>query len=466
MRNLKINFITFFLLNILFFSCSSSETQVPEEDDKGDVIISPEIILTVNTNDGIDINPEIFGVNNDWRQITNVGFSNFSNILKSINSTLIRYPGGWESEYYNWDTNSTPNWNNKPNVPGASIQTLKNNSNNYSIVIPTADAMNEEIGSSKFNIAIENLKTTAEKAITKSNIKDGIVEIGNEWWLQYAGGVTRLEKLNKYTNIAMNLAEFIAENFPNRTFKLLVNGDYTQPNEFTIMKSKFTKAYNQIDGVALHTYVGYQSTTHSMANLEQRIKECANNFNPQKNFIYLSEWMPSRDYNERALYMQAANIIPDIIQIYARSGANAAAYWPPINSSIPGLGLTNWNYSLVYPVGQIFGELAESYKGKSLKTTSNKFHISASLNDNETVVLFITGGNQPFAKVGVVLEGFEIGSIESVKRFLPSNYSETNRAEPYVEEISEAVINKNNQVVVAINKECKYQIYKLVLRRK
>ncbi|WP_435413902.1 hypothetical protein [Polaribacter aestuariivivens] len=453
-------------MNILFFSCSSSETQVPEEDDKGDVIISPEIILTVNTNDGIDINPEIFGVNNDWRQITNVGFSNFSNILKSINSTLIRYPGGWESEYYNWDTNSTPNWNNKPNVPGASIQTLKNNSNNYSIVIPTADAMNEEIGSSKFNIAIENLKTTAEKAITKSNIKDGIVEIGNEWWLQYAGGVTRLEKLNKYTNIAMNLAEFIAENFPNRTFKLLVNGDYTQPNEFTIMKSKFTKAYNQIDGVALHTYVGYQSTTHSMANLEQRIKECANNFNPQKNFIYLSEWMPSRDYNERALYMQAANIIPDIIQIYARSGANAAAYWPPINSSIPGLGLTNWNYSLVYPVGQIFGELAESYKGKSLKTTSNKFHISASLNDNETVVLFITGGNQPFAKVGVVLEGFEIGSIESVKRFLPSNYSETNRAEPYVEEISEAVINKNNQVVVAINKECKYQIYKLVLRRK
>ncbi|TMM30592.1 hypothetical protein FDT66_07455 [Polaribacter aestuariivivens] len=453
-------------MNILFFSCSSSETQVPEEDDRGDVIISPEIILTVNTNDGIDINPEIFGVNNDWRQITNVGFSNFSNTLKSINSTLIRYPGGWESEYYNWDTNSTPNWNNKPNVPGASIQTLKNNSSNYSIVIPTADAMNEEIGSSKFNIAIENLKTTAEKAITKSNIKDGIVEIGNEWWLQYAGGVTRLEKLNKYTNIAMNLAEFIAENFPNRTFKLLVNGDYTQPNEFTLMKSKFTKAYNQIDGIALHTYVGYQSTTHSMANLEQRIKECANNFNPQKNFIYLSEWMPSRDYNERALYMQAANIIPDIIQIYARSGANAAAYWSPINSSIPGLGLTNWNYSLVYPVGQIFGELAESYKGKSLKTTSNKFHISASLNDNETVVLFITGGNQPFAKVGVVLEGFEIGSIESVKRFLPSNYSETNRAEPYVEEISEAVINKNNQVVVAINKECKYQIYKLVLKRK
>ncbi len=455
---------------VFLVSCGSDYSNMPSEDEEevinNEVTVKADIILTIDANDGVEINPEIFGVNNDWRQVTDVSFSKFTNTLNSINSKLIRYPGGWESEFYNWDTNTTPNWNNTPSVPGASVETLKNNINNYSIVIPTAEAMDKTLGSVQYNMALENLKATAEKAITKSTIGNGIVEIGNEWWLQHAGGVTRPQKLEKYTNIAMNLAEFINNNFPNRTFKLLVNGDYTIPAEFSTMKSLFTKAYNQIDGVALHTYVGYQSSTHNMASLEQKIKDCANNFNPNKNFIYLSEWMPSRDYNGRALYMQAANIIPDIIQIYARSGANAAAYWPPINSSIPGLGITNWNHSLVYPVGQIIGELSDSYKGKSLKVTSNKFHVAAALNDSETMVLFITGGNESFAKVGIDITGFEVGSIKSVKRFLPSNYSETNRAEPYVEQVSEAILNPNNQVVVSINQESKYQIYKIILKKK
>ncbi len=449
------------------FDDITGQETVDDNDSNGEEVVikaNADVTLSVDATDGVDINPEIFGVNNDWRRVPQTTFTAFYELLENVNYELVRFPGGWESEFYDWDANRTPTWNSRPTLPGASMEDVKGKTNKYSVVIPTADAMNRVMNSTQWNRAMDALKVSAEKAIIKSNIGDGIVEIGNEWWLQRAGGVSRAQKLDKYVNIAMNLAEFINTKFPNRTFKLLINGDYTVPSEFTSMKDKFTKAYDQIDGVALHTYVGYQSSTHNMADLEQRIKDCANNFNPQKKYIYLSEWMPSRDYNDSALYMEAANIIPDIIQIYARAGADAGAYWPPVNTPVPGLGITNWNYSLIYPVGQIFADLSTDYKGKALKTSSNRFHLAAAQHSSETMVLYITGGNEESKKVAVKINGFTVSDIVSVERFVPNDYSETGKAAAYKTEVATAQISSDNEVFFDINKEGKYQIYKIVVR--
>lgn len=469
---LKIKKTLSLVLTGLILACSSSEPTDPNDpkfDDTNDgddpvENINADITLTVDATDGVDIHTDIFGVNNDWRQIPDNTFSNFASTLGTIGTTVVRYPGGWESEFYAWTSNTTPGWNNTPTQPGASVSTLKSNVSNYSVVLPTAAAMNTTVGSSQWNTAMENLKARTKEALTVTNVGDGLVEIGNEWWLQFAGGVSRAQKLDKYVQIAMDIAEYIESEFPNRTFKLLINGDYTEPQEFTTMKNKFTKAYDAIDGVALHTYTGYTTDTHNIADLEERIKDCANNFNPNKNFKYLSEWMPSRDYNERALYMEAANIIPDIIHIYARTGSEAAAFWPPINTSIPGLGLTNWNYTKVFPTGQILGDMAESYKGKALKTTSDKFHLAAALQDANTMVLYITGAKESGKKVAVKVNGFTITSIEKVERFVPFDYSDTAKAESYKTETASAQLSTNNEVVVDVNKQGLYQIYKITLK--
>ncbi|WP_372755722.1 hypothetical protein [Mariniflexile sp.] len=467
----KIKLILTLIVGFAMFSCTKTEVTDPNDPKYNDLTDepfegpTPEIVLMVDAADKIEINPEIFGVNNDWKQVPNTSFSAFASTLNGIDYSIMRYPGGWESEFYDWETNTTPGWDSAPTNPGASFTTLKANVANFSIVIPTTTAMDKALGSTQFNTALQALKLTAEKAINKVGINEaGIIEIGNEWWLQWAGGVNRAEKLAKYTQIAMNLAEHIDQKYPDHRFKLLVNGDYTKPEEFTTMKQQFTKAYDAIDGVALHTYAGYQTDTHNMSDLESRIKACADNFNPNKQFVYLSEWMPSRDYNDRALYMEAANIIPDMIQIYARAKADAAAFWPPINTSIPGLGLTNWNYSTVFPVGQIFGELSRSYKGHALKTTSNRYHVAAALNDSQTMVVFVTGGKENTALAGVKVENFTISSIESVERYVPEDYTETNKAVAYKTEKATATLNKNNEVVFNINKEGKYQIYKIVLK--
>jgi hypothetical protein len=465
--------LLFMMVGLLMVGCSTNEATDPDDpifDDTedNDVVkdLRFDLTLTVDASDGVAINSDIFGVNNDWRRVPDNTFSTFSSTLENIgvNSKVFRYPGGWESEFYAWTSNTTPGWDSAPSEPGASVASLRSKFTNYSIVIPTVDAMNRVVGSSQWNSAIARLKIVAENAITASGIGNGIVEIGNEWWLQWAGGGSRAQKLDKYVNVAMELAEHINEKFPNHTFKLLVNGDYTQPQEFATMKEKFTKAYDVIDGVALHTYTGYTTDTHNIEDLEKRIIDCANNFNPNKNFKYLSEWMPSRDYNERALYMEAANIIPDIIHIYARTGSEAAAYWPPVNTPVPGLGITNWNFSKVFPAGQILGEMAGSYKGKALKTTSNKVHIAAALQDANTMVMYVTGAKESEKTIGVKVNGFTVTSIESVQRFVPFDYNETSKAEPYITETASAELSSNNEVVFDINKEGLYQIYKIVLK--
>jgi len=472
MNMIKMKRIITFVLIGFIMACSTDNATDPndpkfgEPEDGKDPVdnVVADITLSVDATDGVDIYPDIFGVNNDWRQIPDNTFSNFASTLGNIGTTVVRYPGGWESEFYAWTSNTTPGWNNTPSQAGASVSTLKSNISNYSVVLPTAAAMNTTVGSSQWNTAMANLKARTKEALTVTNVGNGLVEIGNEWWLQFAGGVSRAKKLDKYVEIAMDIAEYIESEFPNRTFKLLINGDYTQPQEFTTMKNKFTRAYNAIDGVALHTYTGYTTDTHNIADLEKRIIDCANNFNPDKNFKYLSEWMPSRDYNERALYMEAANIIPDIIHIYARTGSEAAAFWPPINTSIPGLGLTNWNYTKVFPTGQILGDMAESYKGKALKTTSNKMHLAAALQDANTMVLYITGGKESGKTVAVKVNGFTLNSIEKVERFVPFDYTDTAKAESYKTETASAQLSTNNEVVIDVNKQGLYQIYKVIIK--
>lgn len=463
-----------FSIGILFFFVSCNSDNVVLEDFNQELPVDNDIdeddiakaTVTIDATDKIEISPMIFGINNDWSQIPETSFVDFSNSLVDVGYTMMRFPGGWESEYYDWNNNSTPNWNNSPNVPGVSISTLKLNVHNFNIVIPTAQAMNKAIGTSDFNLALEDLKEIAEKAIIKSGPQEiKIVEIGNEWWLQWGGGLSRSEKLVKYSYIAMNIAEHINNKFPEKKFKLLVNGDYTKPEEFTVMKNLFTKAYDVIDGVALHTYAGYSTDTHNVSDLESRIIACSNNFNADKNYVYLSEWMPSRDYNERKLYMEAANLIPNMFQIYARAGADAAAYWPPVNASIPGLGFFNWNFTMVYPVGQIFGELYQSFHGEVVKVTSETTQLAVALNDENTLVMFIAGGDGPYTKTTIKINGFKVSYMENIKRFVPVDYSETNKAAPYIIQDASAQLNiETNELLVDLNKEGAYQIYKITLK--
>lgn len=426
--------------------------------------------LSVYVNDTVAINPDLFGVNNDWKFISDELFPSFASTFSSLNLDVLRYPGGWESEWLNWGSNTTPGWSSAPATPGASITTVKNNYSNFSVVVPTQTALNQVYNSAGWNSAVANLKQVAKDAIDRAgsgNIK--YVEIGNEWWLQYAGGVSRSNKLINYSKTAMRIAAYLAEQYPERTFNILVNGDFTEPQEFTTMKENFTEAYDEINGIALHTYTGYNppndKTGFAIQTLGAKIDACAKNFNSNKELlVYCSEWMAARDYNEGRVYMEAANIIPDIVQIYSRHGVDAGGYWPPVNSTAPGVGLVNWNASVVFPCGQILGDMATSFRGKAVRTNSDgNFGIASALTAGDTLLIYVTGKDNVATQVNISLHNFEANQIIKVEKFRPADYSQTNKAAPYVVESDEVQVVSPSKIRFGINSSGEYEIFKILL---
>ena len=416
------------------------------------------------------INQDVFGINNDWSKISSSNFNQAMTLFKSMNDddfVLLRFPGGWESEHFDWDSQTTPNWNNAPSEDGANITQVKQNTSAHTIVVPTRSALLEEYNTQAWIDEVELLKLEAVNAINQSNPSQvKVVEIGNEWWLQWAGGKTREEKLITYGKTAMEMAAHIDNEFPNRNFKLLINGDYTQPQEFIALKNQFTStsAYNAIDGLGLHTYAGYNSETYNIADLENRIKTCASNFNDSKSmFIYVSEWMPSKLYNNNKKHMQTANIIPHMIHIYAKAGVDMGAYWPPVNSSAPGVGLTNWNFTTLLPIGQILGQLKNDFKTYTVETTSSEtIHLTTGGENDNEMVLYLAGGESETTDVQIIVHGFSINTVVEAHRLRPADYNNTELGVPYIEEVVE-VGHTGNKIFLTINKQGKYEIIRVVL---
>lgn len=442
------------------------DAEEPINTEENEEVVNSEntVDIRIYTNDQVPISDVLFGVNNNWKTITNTNYSNFESALEGISYQGIRFPGGWESEYYDWSTNTTPGWKNSPTLPGASISTLNStNPSSLSIVVPTARAMNLNIGSNKWDEAIEQCKAEAVDAINLAGVNKILsVEIGNEWWLQYGGGVSRSEKCSKYADIAKRIAKHIKITFPSSNFKLLVNGDYTVPSEFTTIKNIFGADIQYIDGVALHPYAGYDSSTHNITSVGSNIASCKANIG--KNYVHLSEWAPSKAYNNNKMYAQGANVLVELFHEFARSGADAAAYWPPLNTSIVGLGLFNSTYSVAWPTGQIFKDMSINYKGMALSTETNGSIKAVASRNGKRITVYVAGMDNPQTTVRIRIVGNtpKSGIVES-KIFVPGNTSNTAAASQMNLISNPSVYNSSiNGYIFAINQTCQYSIQKLI----
>lgn len=447
-------------LDVQDFSAEFHSTGFKPMDNSAEV----KILFT----DAKRISPLLYGVNNDWRQISNERYDSFSQALEGINYSLVRFPGGWESEYYDWSENLTPNWKNSPASPGASIQKVQStNPNTISIVVPTVNAMDLPQWSPEWYAAIQELKQEAQEAIELTgpeNIKT--VEIGNEWWLQWGGGVSRYNKVRKYAHIARRVAAHIRSTFPDHTFNLVVNGDYTNPEEFSAIKYVFesTGELDLIDGLALHTYTGYNTETHNIRSLQQKISDCISNLG--KSYLSLSEWAPSKAYNDNKVYAQGANLIVEQIFEHARAGADEAAFWPPTNNSIPGLGLFNYGLTEALPTAQLFGDMAKDFQGKVLTVEDGPVRAAAAQNDNGVVVVYITGKDNPATTVNLSLNEMKIDEVISAELWEPSDLNNEEIAMPMVNVKNPPFIKMGKGITFNINERAGFSIYKIKFRLK
>ncbi|GGD03710.1 hypothetical protein [Hyunsoonleella pacifica] len=473
-KNLQKTVFILLVTALSLVSCDANEEEVMEQTNAENSLLESSssqmaeqtVDIRLFANNRVPISDAFFGVNNNWRTIPDADYPTFEGKLESINYQGIRFPGGWESEFYDWNTDRTPNWPNNPATPGASISTvLSTKPPALSIVIPTVDAMNlkEGVDADNWLEVLETLKTKATDAINATGANNILsIEIGNEWWLQGAGGVTRPKKLSKYSNIAKVLAKHIRTTFPNANFKILVNGDFTVPGEFTTMKNIFGGDIKFADGVALHPYAGYNTDTHNIADVRSNIIACRDNFG--KNFIHLSEWAPSKAYNNNKVYAQGANVLVELTHELARSGANAAAFWPPKNTSIPGLGLFNSNFGVTYPTAQIFGDMSKNYTGDALDTSTNGNIRAVASRDGNRITVYVAGMDQPNTTVRLLVVGADPkNNPVSSDIFLPGNTSNTAASVPMTITSNASTYNDDIKgYVFDVNSQSQYTIHRLV----
>ncbi len=482
----------FLMMTVIVFACSKFETETElktfaEQNDEGNLksaLASTNII--VDLSDKKAISPQLYGVNNQWDSIHSYKFNTFINQLKNINYSLIRFPGGWESEHYDWSKNI--NTKNPQATQGASIHQVKialgqnhDNRPKLSIVVPTELAMREKQWSNAWYANIQKCKREAEDAIILSGANNILnVEIGNEWWLQWAGEKCgkpddpqyaatyeecRKRKLGKYAHTARRIAQHIATKFPNANFNLLVNGDYTRPHEFTKIKNVFGDKINIIDGVALHAYAGYNTNTHYIPNLVNLITQCKNNLG--KDYVSLSEWAPSKAYNQDKRFAEAANILVEQLYEFARAGANDAAFWSPRNDDIWGLGLFDRNFNIQWPTAQLLGDMAVSFRGEVLGVQDGSMRGVASKLNNGNIVVYVVGKDKPMTNVNVrFIDGNEkINKVVSSTLWEPGNAQQTGMARKMkiTNNPSNTISPDRKNVSFNVNQNSQYSIYKIEL---
>jgi len=463
----------FILLLIFVASCSDKETNSVEIVNPIETINLPPTSdstnIVIDLSDALPISPQIYGVNNDWVRVPRSEYTAFDIKLKEINYQLIRFPGGWESEFYDWSENTTPNFSKDTGIPGATINDIKGkNPTKISIVVPTAIAMNEPINSNAWNTNVQKCNAEAEDAINITGADNILsIEIGNEWWLQWGGGVSRANKLIKYANTAKLIAKNIRTKFPNAKFKVLVNGDFTNPQEFTTIRNIFSTDIDLIDGLTLHPYAGYNDPEglYVLPNLVTSIKACVNNLG--KSYISLSEWAPAKAYNDNQIYAEGANLMVEQIYEFARSGANEAAFWPPINTGIPGLGFFDTNFKIVYPTAQLFGDMALDFRGEVLKVIDGSMRGIASRSSKGNIILYVTGKTKPSTRVKVSFSNNQkIANVVYASLWEPGNLNNTKDAVPM--KLNDNPLNKLSQdkksVSFNVNSNAKYSIYKIELK--
>ncbi len=409
----------------------------------------------VYARDAVPISIQTYGVNNYWDQVTSARFPAFDNKLNELGYSLLRFPGGFESEYYDWNNNTTPGYPRAPLIPGATPAQVISAAPSASFVVRTREYMR--------NPTTANRTLVGDAAVSAVNTyKDqvNIWEIGNEWWL-FGGDRATLKQ--RYIDIAKHVATRIKEVHPTST--VYITGDWTQPTEFTSIKNGFgTAAWANVDGISLHVYAGDVDADNHIDNIQPRIAQIKSITG--KNKIYVSEWAPSKAYTGNKSNLQAANVMFQNMWHMQRAGVDAAAYWPPSPAGIPGLNLMNFNFTQIFPTGTAFSWMSTDMIGASLSTTYQEIP-AVSSRDGNRLVVFLLGYDKGSYDVTVNLVGYSVRRIIESKVMYSSD--PTLNTTPSVADAGAIRLNASgSKVKVTINKGganrgTSYEIIRLVL---
>ena len=474
----------------------------------------------------IEISEQAYGTNNFWDQINYLEFDsttpNFFSALTDIGQTMMRYPGGWESEWYTWHyTNTpfdTPGWSKRPSVIGAKPWQIKSKlqaTNQTGIfVLRTKDYIQFKDEQSKTKLVNE------ARGIVSSH--KGVIkkwELGNEWYKMSDTWGCRNNRRYYYSQLARQMAQQIKAEDPSSEIYITADWKYssystpqmftcfpngqnnsgaviksTEKSDFIYLKEQFGTDWNLIDGVSVHVYTGINPQVERDQVYPPKIEEVKNVLTTIKNDIgtdkkiLITEWAASKDHNKSQNYpdgaknLVAANYQIQLMQAMLNSGIDGAAYWPPARVT-NGISLLNYGLSTPTPLGSAFKWMSNHIKGNivPISISSNGVKaVSAKYieNSQEKLAIFLLGeaNTNEVIDIRVVqsLNNIEFDELESASVMYSSSQDPNNDNlveinEDITSNINISVLDDATELSLTINpggvsRGQSYEIIKIILK--
>jgi alpha-L-arabinofuranosidase len=389
-------------------------------------------LITVNALGGVPIDGHLYGSNNYWYHVPDSSFNAFAKSLKSNSGvTLMRFPGGFESEHYNWSDNTLEkNYRNYTAIPGVTPEHILSTmgAGNVTFVVRTQDALETNTP--------ESYKLWADKAAELvatygSRVQDW--QIGNEWY--NVGGAHKHyeEFLRRYATLVSYYAPAMKKAAALKGYKirLFVTANWGNSGDMTKMRAAVPgSAWSDVDGLDIHIYTGNAPSEDKalprllISGIQPAI--AAMKKDSGKNLVYASEWMATLQDDNHSGGLRNANTMMLILGEMARAGVTQAAYWPPVwptksnGKPFPQedkvtLVHNDAGYS-VDADGQAMKWLSTGYRGEALSTVvANTTVKSIAAKDGDRITIFVMGGQASNETEQIQINDFKWSKIVSAQ---------------------------------------------------
>jgi hypothetical protein len=368
---------------------------------------------------GMAIHPHLFGANNAWCFVTSEQFGAFCRSLRRhAGVTLLRYPGGFESESYNWGSNTlNPRYRHFPKHPGATPQQAiaAMGAGNVSFVLRTVDAFRANTPA-----AFNHWANIAADLVTQYGAEVHDWEIGNEWY--HLGGVVKHYDafLRRYARLVAHFVPIVrrAATLAGHRIHLYISLNWAQPHDVTVMRKVIPPGvWSQIDGFNIHAYSGFAPkkrkyyTAPSIDEIAPRIALLQHLTGISR--VYASEWMAALNNNDHYGGIKNAAYMMQIMGQFAQAGVASAAYWPSV---MPGRHIPQPNRVTLLADepgyipdadGQMMRWLSDGFHGRVLQTVTHGSEaraIAARGRGGQTSI-FIAAGPEHHLKLPVWIVG-------------------------------------------------------------
>jgi len=389
-------------------------------------------LIVVNAQDGVPINPHLYGANNFWNIVPDARFDAFAKSLKTdCGITLMRFPGGFESEHYDWSNNTLEkSYRKYTAIPGATPEHILDlmGDGNVTFVVRTQDALQADTK--------ESYQLWADKAaeiVSKYGNRVTDWQIGNEWYNVGGAHKDYPEFLRRYARLVSYYAPAMKRAAARKGYhvRLFITANWGNPGDMATMRAAVpASAWADVDGLDIHVYTGRNphedDILHRLPISGIQPAIAGMKKDSGKDLVYVSEWMATLRDDNNSGGLENANTMMVILGEMARVGVTETAYWPPVWPTTTNAKhapqedtVTLVHDDATYSAdadGQAMKWLSSGYRGAALSTSvANTTVKSIAAKDGDQITVFVMGGTASNETEHIQVTGFKWSKIVSAQ---------------------------------------------------